>query len=81
MDSNVLKLKCLFNCIQSQGLIDHHGWALGYPSIDDNEKVDECFVNWSSLDETMAYNDIVTPLVVVAYEIDNWTLGNYGYLV
>lgn len=47
---------------------------MGHHAIEDTKKADECVVIVSSLDETMASSDVLTPLVVMDNKIDDWTL-------
>lgn len=79
LNSNVIKTKYLYNCIQSLDLMNQHQMELipipGHQVIEENEKADEYAVIGSSLDETMAYNDFQTSLIVVAIKIDYGALG------
>lgn len=40
-------------------------WIPGHHNIGDNEKAKECGVIVESLDETMVYNDVLTPFIVM----------------
>lgn len=49
-------------------------WVPGHHGVEGNEKDEECPVIGSSLNETMACNDVLTPLDVVSNKIDDWAL-------
>lgn len=50
------------------------GTMISGHTIDGNKKDDECAIVGSYLDETMTYNEIHTPKIVVANKIDNCAL-------
>lgn len=77
LNSIMAKSKYLDVYIQSLTLISYHQvvfiWIPEHKAIKCNEKPDKCSVRGSSLDETMACNNVLNPLVVVANNTDEIT--------
>lgn len=71
MNSNVLKTKYIYVCIQQVNLINHHQVEFIWDIMCN---IDECAINGSSLDEIMSCNEFRTPLVVVANKTDDWVI-------